>query len=180
VEVYKRFVRGLISVPIHTIVCLRAKTEVVKDIDEKGKQVVRKLGMAAEMRDSFAFEMSIEGMLNTEHDLVIGKTRCPLVDGKVFHKPGAEFANLILQWLSDGASDEEAAVQAAPESGPQVDTGALDAIKEQEYIRRAIGAKTREELKALYVEVRGCDLAGKASLLSYIKDLGAALAPTAA
>jgi hypothetical protein len=179
-KVYKRFVRALISAPIHVIICLRAKTEVVKDIDEKGKQVVRKLGMAAEMRDSFAFEMSIEGMLNTEHDLIIGKTRCPLIDGKVFHKPGAEFADLVLQWLNDGASEDEAKVQTAPESSPQV--ASAGGARVESMRARAIAATTREELKALYLEAKAADMSNedKAGLMDSIKKLGAALTPTAA
>ena len=68
--IYRRFVNAIMNCPAHVIVCLRAKQEYEK---KDGKVV--KLGMAPEMRDGFQFEMSIEGMLDADHNLVIGKTR---------------------------------------------------------------------------------------------------------
>jgi hypothetical protein len=102
--IYKRMVASILSAPIHVIITLRAKTEYEKTTGENGgKGGIRKVGMAPEMRDNFQYEMDIEGMLSIDHDLVIGKTRCAAIDGKLFHRPGKELAATLSGWLNDGA-----------------------------------------------------------------------------
>jgi hypothetical protein len=96
-------VHAIQTSPSHVIITLRAKTEYAKEQGENGKTTIKKLGMAPEMRDNFAYEFDVEGMLSIEHDLAVGKTRCDLIDGKVFHKPGADLAGLLNTWLTSGA-----------------------------------------------------------------------------
>jgi len=105
--IYQRMVQQILSAPIHLIMTVRAKTEHVIEEGANGKKQVKKLGLAGEMRDNFVYNLDIEGMMTMEHNFVIGKTRCPDVDGKVFEKPGENFANLVKAWLSDGAPKTE-------------------------------------------------------------------------
>lgn len=101
--VYKRMIQAILSAPLHIICTLRAKTEyekVAADGGSKGR--VTKIGMAPEMRDHFQYEMDIEGMLDMEHNLVIGKTRCSALDGRVFNRPGADVAKILRTWLDTG------------------------------------------------------------------------------
>jgi KaiC/GvpD/RAD55 family RecA-like ATPase len=100
--VYNKLVQAILSAPLHVIVCVRAKQEYSKET-ENGRGVVKKMGMAPEMRDGFAYEMSIEGMLDSENNLSIGKTRCAALTGKVFHKAGKDLADILKTWLTDGA-----------------------------------------------------------------------------
>lgn len=109
--VYNRMIQAMLSSPMHIIVTLRAKQEYSK---ENGK--VQKLGVAPEMRDGFQYELDIEGLLNDKHELIIGKTRCPLIDGKVFEKPGKEFADILKGWLADGVEPKPFVPQ--PEEAP--------------------------------------------------------------
>lgn len=102
-KIYKELVRTILSVPAHVIVTMRAKQSYEKEQDERGKTVVKKVGLAPEMRDNFQYELDIEGMINMDHQLVIGKNRCDGLDGKIFNKPGKEFADIVLAWLNDGA-----------------------------------------------------------------------------
>ncbi len=100
--VYNRMVQAILGCPAHVIITMRAKQEYSK---EGGK--VTKLGTAPEMRDNFQYEMDIEGLLDENHNLVIGKTRCDVLDRKVFAKPGKEVADLLLGWLNSGAVPPE-------------------------------------------------------------------------
>lgn len=102
-KIYKELVRTILSVPTHVIVTMRAKMDYVKEQDERGKTTVKKVGLAPEMRDNFQYELDIEGMINMDHQLVIGKNRCDGLDGKIFSKPGKDFADIVLAWLEDGA-----------------------------------------------------------------------------
>lgn len=115
---YKRMVHRLMTAKCHLIVCVRAKVEHVRETDDRGKTTVRKVGMAPEMRDQFVFVNDIEGMLDQDHNLVIGKTRCDEIDGKVFPKPGKEFAEILKAWLSDGAPASVVAIPELPVTPP--------------------------------------------------------------
>lgn len=98
--VYQKMIQQILSAPIHIIVTVRAKTEHVIEENASGRKTVKKLGMAGEMRDNFVYNLDIEGMLTMDHALIVGKTRCPAIDGKVFEKPGAEFAETVKTWLN--------------------------------------------------------------------------------
>jgi hypothetical protein len=124
--IYRRMVQSLLMAPMHVIVTLRAKTEYEKT-ESNGKGSVRKVGLAPEMRDNFQYEMDIEGMLDMEHNLAIGKTRCEELDGRVFHKPGKELAGILRAWLSDGAPAPAVAMPLQPEPQPLTPADEWDA-----------------------------------------------------
>lgn len=136
--VYRRVVQALLAVPADVIVTMRAKTEYERSEDSKGKSTIKKLGMAPEMRNSFEYEMSVEGMLDDEHNLMIGKTRCEMLDRKTFHKPGKELADTLKAWLTDGAP----MAPKAPSSDPYVVSATLAA----EFVSDIEKASTLESL----------------------------------
>lgn len=143
--IYKRMVQKILGAPIHIIMTMRAKQEYVKEADDRGKTTIRKVGMAPEMRDNFQYEADIEGMLDIEHNLVIGKTRCDALDGKVFTKPGKDIAAILRTWLEDGESP--APPQPAPEP---VDYESIGVELEQ----KVNAAETASEIAALRNEYR--------------------------
>ena len=88
----------ILRAPLHVFVTLRAKQEHVL-VEESGRKVVKKVGMQPEFREGFEYAMDLEGMMTMDHDLIVGKTRIPAIDGKVYNKPGAELATVIQEWL---------------------------------------------------------------------------------
>jgi hypothetical protein len=116
--IYQALVLAITSAPIHVIMTLRAK-QAYEKVEENGRNKIQKVGMAPQMRDDFQYEFDVEGMLNLEHELVIGKTRCELLDGKVYPKPGKNFAETIKTWLNDGAPKAAAAPLEKPTASPQ-------------------------------------------------------------
>jgi hypothetical protein len=145
--IYKKMVHAIHTCRAHVIVTLRAKTEYAKEDNGRGGTAIKKLGLAPEMRDNFQYEMDVEAMLSIEHDLAIGKTRCDKLDGMVFAKPGADVADILNAWLSDGAPMVEP-VQAPPAVG-EVKPHTLG----ESYISRFAACSTRAEVDALAVEV---------------------------
>lgn len=95
---YERLVYAIHACQAHVIICMRAKEDYERGDDGK----VRKLGLSPEIREGFLFEVDIEGAMTIDHDLVIGKTRCENLDGKVFRKPGVDVAKILLDWVGDG------------------------------------------------------------------------------
>lgn len=106
--IYQRVIHSILSAPIHVIVTSRAKTQYERVEDEKGRTKLQKGGLAPEVRDGFEYEFDIEGMLDIEHNLVIGKTRCQALDGRVFHKAGRDVAGIIREWLTGAPAEKPA------------------------------------------------------------------------
>ena len=101
--IYNRFVQAIMTCSAHVIVTIRAKDRYERSEGQGGRTQLRKVGLEPEFRDGFQFEMDVEGMLDLDHNLAIGKTRCPALDGQVMAKPGEEIAKTVRAWLTDGA-----------------------------------------------------------------------------
>lgn len=93
-------VAAFLNAPFHVIFCTRAKTEYL--VEEGGRKVT-KLGLAPIQRDDLEYEFQVVGMIDHEHRIDIGKTRCDDLAGKSFHANGqAELANILKRWLDRG------------------------------------------------------------------------------
>lgn len=90
--------------PIHVIATMRSKMEYIQDKDDRsGRTTVRKVGMAPEMRAGIDYEFTVVAEMNTEHELMVTKTRCAALDGMIA-MPGraGDAARTFAAWLSSG------------------------------------------------------------------------------
>jgi len=101
-------IEALLSYPGHVIVTMRVKTEYVITENERGKKEPQKIGMQPVQRSGIEYEFDIVGDMDTENNLVVSKTRCPDLAGRVINCPGTEFAQTILDWLNDGEPSKNA------------------------------------------------------------------------
>lgn len=97
-----RLVDTILNYPIHLIATMRMKIEYALVTDDRGKQVPQRLGMGIIQRDSFEYEFDIIGQMDTDHNLIITKTRCFELDGFIASKPNGQMGQAISRWLSDG------------------------------------------------------------------------------
>lgn len=104
---HNRLVDTILQSKCHVIATMRAKTDYVMEPDSKGRMVPRRVGLAPIQRDGMEYEFDVTADMTLDHDLIIGKTRCHSIDGKVFAKPGKKFAEVLLKWVSDGAPPVE-------------------------------------------------------------------------
>lgn len=113
---HNRLVDTILTSPAHIICTMRSKMEYVQEKVD-GRTVIRKVGLQPIQREGMEFEFDLVGDLDTEHRLVIGKTRCRRLDQKVFQNPGREVADILREWLSSGAvpMEKPAAVVVEPE-----------------------------------------------------------------
>jgi hypothetical protein len=89
---------------------MRTKVDYILETNAStGKQAPRKVGMAPIQREGMDYEFDVVGELDLDHNLIVSKTRCRGLDGKVFHRPGQQFAGILTAWLSDGTP-----IQAVP------------------------------------------------------------------
>lgn len=98
----RKMIDALLAFPGHVIVTLRTKTEWVIEENDRGKKVPRKIGLKAEQREGLEYEFTLVGQLDHENNLVVTKSRCPILSGAVVNKPGTEFAETLLNWLDAG------------------------------------------------------------------------------
>ncbi len=140
--IQNRLIDGITRAKIHIIATMRSKTEYVLEKDDRtGKTSPRKVGMAPQQRDNFEYEFDIFGEMDYENSLIIQKTRCPELSGKVYPKPDSKVADIIKVWLqgapapapSPAPTTATATVQTSPtmittSSGPATKSHRLNEI----------------------------------------------------
>lgn len=112
--IHNKLVHSMLSSPAHIIATLRSKMEYIQTQDDKGKTVIRKVGMAPIQRDGMEYEFDVVADMDLEHNFIVSKTRCRALDGAIINKPGEELAKTILDWLTDGAPVPQQPVAAPP------------------------------------------------------------------
>lgn len=99
---HNAMVDAIVRAPLHVVVTMRAKTEYVLEKDDRGKTVPRKVGIQPVQRDGLEYEFDVVGDLDENNSLIVGKTRCPALAGKVFARAGKDIASHLTAWLTDG------------------------------------------------------------------------------
>jgi RecA/RadA recombinase len=99
---HNELVDTILQSNMHIIVTMRVKTDYVIEKNGHGKDVPKKIGLAPIMRDGIEYEFTVTGDLDMEHNLMIGKTRIDILDGKVYHKATREVSATMLKWLNEG------------------------------------------------------------------------------
>lgn len=113
-------VEAILACPAHVIGTMRAKTEYEVVKDDRGKTSVEKLGLAPIQREGIEYEFDVAGLLDQQNTLHITKSRCPALSGDI-RKPGADVAQILLAWLSDGAPRPPPTPPAKQPAGPTAD-----------------------------------------------------------
>lgn len=98
----RRMMDALVTAPFHLIVTLRVKTEYVVEDNDKGKKAPRKVGLKPEQREGMDYEFDLIGDMDLDNTLSVSKSRIPPLSGASIPRPAPEFADTILDWLSDG------------------------------------------------------------------------------
>lgn len=101
--IYNSMIERILQSNMHVFATMRTKTEYVVEKNDKGYSVPKKVGMQPIGRDNLEFEFDVVGDLDLDNNLVITKSRCSELSGKVFNKPGKDVAEILKGWLSDGA-----------------------------------------------------------------------------
>lgn len=104
----RAMIDALVSYPGHVIVTMRSKTDYVIEEDSRGRKVPRKVGLKPEQREGIEYEFDVVGDMDHENTLIVSKSRAPSISGRVIPKPGADLAQEIADWLSDGKPSPDA------------------------------------------------------------------------
>jgi hypothetical protein len=147
----RRMLAALLAYPGHVIVTMRTKTEwVIEQTENRSGRTVnvpKRMGTKPEQREGIEYEFDVVGDMDLEHNLVVSKTRCLPLTGKVFNLPGEDLAATLKDWLGSGEATANA----------------------RDYLDRATKASTRDELLAVWKEATAAGLVG-ASVLNDVGD----------
>jgi hypothetical protein len=97
--IQNRLIESIVGAPIHVIATMRSKQDYAQEKDDRGKTVVKKVGMAAQQREGFEYEFDVVIDLDIDHNGIITKSRAPVLADKVIAKPGREVADMLTEWL---------------------------------------------------------------------------------
>jgi hypothetical protein len=109
---HEQFKSRILNAEIILICTMRSKQDYVLEINDKGKQAPKKVGMAPIQRDGMEYEFTTVFDLAMDHNAVASKDRTAMFDGQIF-KPTKKTGEQILAWLAGGKPLE--AKKPAPE-----------------------------------------------------------------
>lgn len=149
---HNAMIEAILRSPAHVIATMRTKMEYVieEEVDPKTgakKSVPKKVGMEPVQRQGMEYEFDIVADLDQKtHVLSVSKSRCPLVDGAVVVKPGAEFILPVKQWLEEGVAIDPSYYATSPDQLHAVQEENRQQQKAQDDAAAAL--KRRQELLA--------------------------------
>ena len=148
-----KMIDAITGAKLHIISTMRTKVEYVMTTDDRGKAIIKKVGMQPIQRDGMDFEYDIVGDMDVNNNMVISKTRCSALAGQMFAKPGVEVAEILMEWLKGVAPTPR--VQEQPATVTSID------LKNLNQLRLALGVKREDlanEVMNRFGEVKAADL----------------------
>jgi hypothetical protein len=136
---HRAFIDAILRSSMHIIVTMRSKTETAQ-VEENGRKKVVKLGMKAEQRDGFEYELTV--ILDVQHEsnyALPSKDRTGLFAGRDPFKISEDTGVMLREWLESGAD-------AAPEPEPE----GLSAKELADWQSAIAGSADMDELKKHY------------------------------
>ena len=90
---------------IHLISCMRSKTDYVMELNDKGKQAPRKVGLAPVMRDGIEYEFTVVFDVLANHESATSKDRTGLFVNAGNFLITEETGRQIADWLASGKGE---------------------------------------------------------------------------
>lgn len=94
-------INAILNSNIHIICCMRSKQEYVMEEGKNGKQIPKKVGMAAVQREGLDYEFTIVFELGMNHMATCTKDRSKLFADKDVEL-SADIPKQLLNWLNEG------------------------------------------------------------------------------
>lgn len=106
-KIQNNLVNTLLSVPCHTIITMRVKTAYAMEVNERGKTVPVKIGLAPVQRENTEYEFDVVFQLSRDHTASLSKDTTFLDNwnGVI----STELGHQLGDWLSQGAQLERCA-----------------------------------------------------------------------
>lgn len=101
--IHNRMIDAILQAQLHVITTMRSRMEYMPETDDRGKITgVRKIGMSPIQRPGMEYEFDLVCDMDWSHILTVSKSRCSAVADLKIERPGPEFMQPVIAWLSDG------------------------------------------------------------------------------
>lgn len=98
---HNQLVDAMLQSPTHIIATMRSKQDYVLEVNDKGKQTPKKVGLAPVQRDGMEYEFTVMLDVDMKHIASASKDRTGLFDGQYF-KITPETGITLKAWLDSG------------------------------------------------------------------------------
>lgn len=102
-DLTKKMIKAVTRFDGHMICTMRQKKKYLVSEDSRGKKKIEKIGAEPQIREGIEFEFDVVAEIDLDHNFMIEKTRCDLIDGKVWNKIKKEDLREYFDWLNSGA-----------------------------------------------------------------------------
>jgi hypothetical protein len=99
---HNALVDAMLQSKAHIIATMRAKQDYVLEVNDKGKQQPKKVGLAPVQRDGMEYEFTVMLDVDMQHVASASKDRTSLFDGRYF-KINQDTGKELLTWLESGS-----------------------------------------------------------------------------
>jgi hypothetical protein len=103
---HNALVDAMLGSNLHLIVTMRTKTAYSQEKDDRGKTVIRKVGLEPIQRDGMEYEFDVVAELTHENEFIVQKSRAPSLHGVSVHRAGKEIADQLTAWLAGEKAPE--------------------------------------------------------------------------
>lgn len=113
---HNNFIASILNANANIICTMRSKTDYVMEINDKGKQAPKKVGLATIQRDGVDYEYSIVFDVSINHIASISKDRTGIFDGRYFKitpETGIEIKNYLNSGVIPPKSFKDSLVESA-------------------------------------------------------------------
>lgn len=110
---HEAFKAALLNLNTHLICTMRSKQDYVMEVNDRGKQAPKKVGLAPIQRDGMEYEFTTVLDIAQDHNAQVSKDRTGLFDGQIF-KISKETGSALSKWLSSAKPATPAAHQLPP------------------------------------------------------------------
>jgi hypothetical protein len=111
---HNQLLEAILACPLNIITTLRSKTEWVKEeIEKNGRTTIvpKRLGLAPVYKEQSEADYDVVAEMDSEHRLIITKSRFfPFAD-RVIMKPGPELGEELCAWMTSGSVVDEAHIE---------------------------------------------------------------------
>ena len=98
---HNALVDAMLQSQTHIIATMRSKQDYVLEVNDKGKQMPKKVGLAPVQRDGMEYEFTVMLDVGMDHTATASKDRTGMFDGQYF-KITQETGKTLLAWLECG------------------------------------------------------------------------------
>ena len=142
-----KLVDAMLQCKAHVVITMRSKMDYVQT-EKDGRKTIEKIGMAPIQRAGMEYEFTMVCDVDTDHRLIVSKSRCAALADRQVVKPDVKFFQELADWLAGGAPATEKPVIApeAPKNAPKPEWTLGNLIQEA---RKRYGVSEEEVRAAL-------------------------------